>query len=80
MLAIHSLLRRCVEMELDTSDADMGDKENTEVRKKHFCSGNSVFSHANPSLWSGCVQSENVVGLLVKNQRRLNLSWAKTQQ
>lgn len=31
MLAIHSLINRCIEMDLDPSAAD---KENSEVRKK----------------------------------------------
>lgn len=33
MLAIHSLINRCIEMDLDPSEADKGDKENSEVRK-----------------------------------------------
>lgn len=37
MLAIHSLVNRCIEMDLDPADADRGDKENSEVRQNQVC-------------------------------------------
>lgn len=50
MLAIHGLINRCIEMDLELSDPDKGEKENSEVRKKEVC----VFSCPNPFPWCSC--------------------------
>lgn len=60
MLKINSKLNEWAEEDLDPSDEDTGDKENSEVGKQHSLKMNSVFSHPSPS--------ENVVCLLNRNQ------------
>lgn len=77
MLAIHSLLNRCAEMDLDPSDTDKGDKENSEVKKKHSLKINGVFSHPNPFLWSGYIPSENVAGLILKTKAGGASAWQR---